>query len=215
VPYYNKPMQTGIEAHFRAIANSTALPIVLHDVPARTVRELADDTLLRLAESSQFIGMKDSARDLSHPWRLRPMAPPRFRFLSGDDTTAFAFLTGGGDGCISTVSNIDPATCREIFSNLKQGRMQLAQHLQQQLLPLAVLIAEENPAAVKYALSLLGLMRPDTRLPLVGLSEQAKARIEDAITAIGENDFTPDEKNASRATSAQDHAYSSAPGGTS
>lgn len=215
VPYYNKPMQAGIEAHFRAIANSTALPIVLHDVPARTIRGLADDTLLRLAESPQFVGLKDSTADLSRLLRLRSMVPARFRLMSGDDATTLAFLAGGGDGCISIVSNIEPSTCREIFSNFKQARMQFAQRLHQRLLPLATLVAEENPAAVKYALSLLGMMRPDARLPLVGLSDQAKARIAGAIAAIGEKDITPGETNASRAISARDHAYSSAPGGTS
>ena len=93
--------------------------------------------------------------------------------------------------------------------------MQFARCQHQRLLPLAILVAEENPAAVKYALSLLGAMRPDTRLPLVGLSDQAKARITDAIAAIGEDDLTPGETNASRAISARDHAYSNAPGGTS
>jgi 4-hydroxy-tetrahydrodipicolinate synthase len=212
VPYYNKPMQAGIAAHFRAIANSTALPIVLHDVPARTIRGLADDTLLRLAESPQFVGLKDSTADLSRLVHLHSMAPPQFRLLSGDDATALAFLAGGGDGCISIVSNIKPSICQDIFSNLRQGRMQFAQRLQQRLSPLTTLVAEENPAAVKYALSLLGVMRPDTRLPLVGLSDQAKAKVADAIEAIGEDDLTPAETNASRAISARDRAYSSAPG---
>jgi 4-hydroxy-tetrahydrodipicolinate synthase len=215
VPYYNKPMQTGIEAHFREIANSTALPVVLHDVPARTIRGLADDTLLKLAQTPQFIGLKDSTADLSRLLRLRSMAPEQFRLMSGDDATALAFLAGGGDGCISIVSNIKPSTCRDIFSSFRQGRMQFARSQHQRLLPLTILVAEENPATVKYALSLLGPMRPDIRLPLVGLSDQAKARIADAIAAIGENDITPDETNASRAISAPDRAYSNAPGGTS
>jgi 4-hydroxy-tetrahydrodipicolinate synthase len=215
VPYYNKPMQAGIDAHFRAIANSTALPVILHDVPARTIRGLADDTLLRLAETPQFIGLKDSTADLSRLVRLRSMAPPRFRLLSGDDATALAFLASGGDGCISIVSNIKPSMCRDIFSSVRQGRMQFAQRLHQQLSALTILVAEENPAAVKYALSLLGLMRPDTRLPLVGLSDQAKGKVADAIAAIGEDDLTPAGTNASRAISVRDRAYSNAPGDTS
>jgi 4-hydroxy-tetrahydrodipicolinate synthase len=215
VPYYNKPMQAGIDVHFRAIANSTALPVILHDIPARTIRGMADDTLLKLAETPQFVGLKDSTADLSRLVRLRSMAPARFRLMSGDDATALAFLAGGGDGCISIVSNIKPSMCRDIFSSFKQDRMQFAQRLHQRLSPLAALVAEENPAAIKYALSLLGAMRSDTRLPLVGLSDQAKARITDAIAAIGEEDLTPGETNASRAISAQDRAYSNAPGGTS
>jgi 4-hydroxy-tetrahydrodipicolinate synthase len=187
VPYYNKPMQAGIDAHFRAVANSTALPVVLHDIPERTIRELADNTLLKLSESPQFIGLMDSTGDLLRPARLRPMLPGRFRLLSGDDTTALAFLASGGDGCISIASNIAPAMCQKIFSNYRQGRMLSAQRLQQRLLPLAGLAAKENPAAVKYALSLAGLMRADTRLPLAGLSDEAKAAVADAIAATGKD----------------------------
>ena len=215
VPYYNKPMQAGIEAHFRAIANSTALPVIVHDIPARTIRELADSTLSRLVESPQFIGLRDSTGDLSRPLHLRSMVPARFRLLSGDDTTALAFLSNGGDGCVSILSNIAPSTCREIFSSYRQGRMQSALDLQQRLSPLASVVAEENPAAVKYALSLLGLIRPDTRLPLVGLPDQAKAAVAEAIVAIGEKDLMPDEKNASHATSARVHAYNEVRGGIS
>jgi 4-hydroxy-tetrahydrodipicolinate synthase len=215
VPYYNKPMQAGIEAHFRAIADATALPIILHDIPSRTVRELADDTLVRLSESPQFIGLKDSTGDLSRPASLRSRVPARFRLLSGDDATALAFLCSGGDGCISILSNVAPSMCREIFSGYRQDRTQFARQLQQRLSPLAELLAKENPAAVKYALSLLGLMRPETRLPLVGLSDQAKAQVADAMLTIGEDDLTRDEKNASHAISAPDPAYSSAPGGIS
>ena len=186
VPYYNKPMQAGIAAHFRAIAGATALPIVLHDIPARTIRELADETLLKLSESPQFIGLKDSAGDPSRPMRLRLMLPARFRLLSGDDTTALAYFASGGDGCISMVSNIAPVICQTISSDCRQGRMQSALCLQQRLSPLATLLARENPAAVKYALSLLGLMRPDTRLPLVELSDHAKAEVAAAIDAMNE-----------------------------
>jgi 4-hydroxy-tetrahydrodipicolinate synthase len=212
VPYYNKPMQAGIAAHFRAIANATALPIVLHDSPGRTIRELADDTLLKLVESPQFIGLRDSSGDIARPMRLRPMLPMRFSLLSGDDATALAFLGCGGDGCVSLVSNIVPEMCHAIFSNYRHGQVRTAQQLQQQLLPLAALIAKENPAAVKYALALLGLMRPDTRLPLVGLSDQARQDVAAALVTLVEKDITPpDEKNASRAISALDRAYSGAP----
>src|SRR5712675_233606 len=92
VPYYNKPMQAGIDAHFRAIANSTALPIILHDIPARTIRELSDDTLAKLAQSRQFIGLRDGTGDLARPMRLRSVVPLEFRLLSGDDATALAYF---------------------------------------------------------------------------------------------------------------------------
>jgi len=189
VPYYNKPMQAGIAAHFRAIADSTALPIILHDIPARTIRELSDDTLAKLAQSRQFIGLKDATGDLARPMRLRSMVPLGFRLLSGDDTSALAFFANGGDGCISTVSNVTPELCQVIFSSCRQGRWQSARYLQSQLAPLAALLASESPAALKYALCLLGFMRPDTRLPIVELADAAKAEIASALAAIGEEDL--------------------------
>src|ERR1700716_2944446 len=109
VPYYNKPMQAGIYAHFRAIAGSTALPIILHDIPSRTICELSDDPLARLAESRQFIGLRDGTGDITRPLRLQPLLPSGFRLLSGDDATALAFLANGGEGCISTNTTVEPA----------------------------------------------------------------------------------------------------------
>jgi 4-hydroxy-tetrahydrodipicolinate synthase len=189
VPYYNKPMQAGIDAHFRAIANSTALPIILHDIPARTIRELSDDTLAQLAQSRQFIGLRDGTGDLARPVRLRSMVPLGFRLLSGDDATALAFLANGGDGCVSVVSNVAPELCQVIFSSCRQGRLQCARYLQSRVSRLAALLARENPAALKYAMCLLGLMRPDTRLPIVELAETAKAEVANALAEMGEEDL--------------------------
>jgi 4-hydroxy-tetrahydrodipicolinate synthase len=169
VPYYNKPMQAGIQAHFRAIADSTTLPVIVHDIPSRTIRELSDETLARLAESRQFIGLSDATGDIARPLRLRALLPTGFRLLSGDDATALAFLSLGGDGCISTISNIAPGLCQAIFSSCRQGRLQSARYLQHRMVPLTAALAQESPAALKYALSLLGLIRPTTRLPIVGL----------------------------------------------
>lgn len=189
VPYYNKPMQAGIAAHFRAIADLTTLPIILHDIPARTIRELADDTLAALSQCRQFIGLKDSCGDLARPIRLRSMVPQGFRLLCGDDATALAFLANGGDGCVSVVSNIVPELCQVIFSSCKQGRLQSARYLQRRIAPLAALLARENPAALKYAMCLLGLMRPDTRLPIVELADAAKAEVASALAEMGEEDL--------------------------
>jgi 4-hydroxy-tetrahydrodipicolinate synthase len=189
VPYYNKPMQAGITAHFEAIAEQTALPIILHDIPSRTVRELSDDTLARLAESTQFIGLRDGSGDIARPMRLRPRLPSGFRLLSGDDSTALAFIANGGDGCLSMISNVAPDLCRVIFSSCRQGRLQSARYLQSRLAPLTALLAKESPAALKYALCLLGLMSPNTRLPMVELDDAAKSEVASAITAIGDEDI--------------------------
>src|ERR1700686_769545 len=169
VPYYNKPMQAGIDAHFRAIAGSTTLPIILHDVPSRTIRELADATLARLAQSRQFIGLRDGTGDIARPVRVQSLLPPGFRMLSGDDATALAFVANGGDGCISLVSNVAPDLCQGIFANCRQERLQTARYLQNRLAPLTAALGKESPAALKYALCLLGLMAPCTRLPIVEL----------------------------------------------
>jgi 4-hydroxy-tetrahydrodipicolinate synthase len=189
VPYYNKPMQAGMIRHFQAIADSTDLPIILHDIPSRTLRELSDDALARLAECRQFIGLRDGTGDIARPLRLRSLLPPEFRLLSGDDATALAFLVHGGDGCISTVSNIAPLLCQAIFSSCQHGCLQSARHLQSRLAPLTTALSRESPAALKYALCLLGLMRPNTRLPIVELAEAAKAEVASAIAGIDDEDL--------------------------
>jgi 4-hydroxy-tetrahydrodipicolinate synthase len=189
VPYYNKPMQAGITAHFRAIAEQTALPIILHDIPSRTIRELSDDTLARLAESRQFVGLRDATADITRPMRLRPRLPSGFRLLSGDDATALAFMTNGGDGCLSMISNVAPNLCRVIFSSCRQGRLQSARYLQSRLAPLTALLAKDGPAALKYALCLLGFMSPNTRLPIVELDDLTKGEVANAIAAIGDEDI--------------------------
>ncbi len=189
VPYYNKPMQAGIYAHFRAVADATTLPIIVHDIPSRTVRELADDTLARLVESRQFIGLRDGTGDVARPMRLSSRVPPGFRLLSGDDATALAFIAAGGDGCISMISNVAPDLCQVIFSSCRQGRFQCARYLQRRLGPLETCLCRESPAALKYALSLLGFMYPGTRLPLVELGGPAKAAVAKAVAGIADEDL--------------------------
>jgi 4-hydroxy-tetrahydrodipicolinate synthase len=189
VPYYNKPMQSGIRAHFQAIAEHTALPIILHDIPSRTIRELADDTLARLAESRQFVGLRDGTGDVGRPMRLSAQVPPGFRLLSGDDATALAVIASGGEGCISLTSNVAPDLCRAIFTSCRKGRLQSARYLQHRLAPLVAALSRESPAALKYALCLLGFMAPNTRLPMVELGDAAKAEVASAITEIGDEDI--------------------------
>jgi 4-hydroxy-tetrahydrodipicolinate synthase len=195
VPYYNKPMQAGIYAHFQAIAGSTTLPIILHDIPSRTARELSNDTMARLTESKQFIGLRDGSADIARPMRLRTLVPSGFRLLSGDDATALAFIANGGDGCVSMISNVAPELCQVIFSNCRQGRLQSARYLQSRLAPLTDLLSKESPAALKYALCLLGFMDANTRLPIVELDDSAKAAIASAILGIGDEDLACPSEN--------------------
>jgi 4-hydroxy-tetrahydrodipicolinate synthase len=210
VPYYNKPMQEGMIAHFRAIAASTTLPVILHDIPARTVRGLSDTTLERLAESAQFVGLLDGAGDAARPLRLQQRLPPHFRLLTGDDATAPAYMMAGGHGCMSAVANIIPGLCRAIHASLSEGRPQSARLLSSRLSPIAELLAADHPAALKYALARLGLMTPDTRLPLVPLSEAAKPLVEAAIARLcDENLVNP--RRAWPATPVPDRACSGLP----
>jgi 4-hydroxy-tetrahydrodipicolinate synthase len=189
VPAYNKPMQEGMLAHFRTIAGSIGLPVILHDVPSRTLRPLADETLLRLVESRQFVGLRDGSGDITRPMRLSRHLPAGFRFLSGDDSTAFAFMADGGDGAISEISNIAPDLCRTIFSYVRQGRLQSARYLDKRLIPLIGCLGKESPAALKYALSILGLMSPATRLPIVPLGNAAQAEVARAFAAISDEEL--------------------------
>ena len=185
VPYYNKPTQSGMYAHFRAIAEAIGLPIILHDVPSRTVCGLADDTIARLAEMPQCIGLEDATGDASRPLRLRALVGSEFRLLSGDDATALAFFAQGGDGCISVAANAAPGLCRAMYSAWKQGEIARAQQLAAVVVRLAAALSREsNPAPVKYALSLMKLMSRRVRLPLVELNSDSKAEIERVLAYI-------------------------------
>jgi 4-hydroxy-tetrahydrodipicolinate synthase len=188
VPYYNKPTQIGLHGHFSAIANATGLPIILYDVPSRTVCGLADETITRLAEMPGIIGLKDATGDVTRPTRLRSLLGPDFRLLTGDDTTALAFISQGGNGCISVTSNVAPGLCRNMFLACRQGQIASAQRW---VIPVAKLTAalfrESSPSPLKYALSLLGLMSPMVRLPLVELTDQSKAEVAAAMILVCEN----------------------------
>jgi 4-hydroxy-tetrahydrodipicolinate synthase len=189
VPYYNKPMQSGIKEHFLAIADATDLPIILHDVPARTNRELADATLVRLAQSRRFMGLKEATGDISRIARLRPHLPAGFRLLSGDDATALGFIASGGDGAISMIANVVPGLCRSISACCRKENWQAARALHNRLAPLEALLSREGPPALKTALSGLGLMRPDPRLPLVEPEAAIAREIARAVAAVIEQDL--------------------------
>jgi 4-hydroxy-tetrahydrodipicolinate synthase len=178
VPYYNKPTQSGIFAHFRKIAGSTGLPVILYDVPSRTACGLADETIARLAGLPGVIGLKDAAGDATRPTRLRPLVGTDFRLLCGDDALALAYFAHGGDGCVSVTSNVAPGLCRNMFLAWRQGYSVRAQRLARPTAQLtAALFQESNPVPVKHALALFGLISPDVRLPLVRLSDQSRVEL--------------------------------------
>ena len=185
VPYYNKPIQSGLYAHFRAIAQSTGLPVILYDVPSRTACGLADETIARLAKLPQIIGLKDATGDVTRPARLRSLVGSEFRLLSGDDATALAFLAQGGDGCISVTSNVAPGLCRAMFLACRQGQLSRARQFAIPIAPLtAALFREASPAPVKYVLSLFGFMSATVRLPLVEVTDQNKAELAGILAQV-------------------------------
>ena len=185
VPYYNKPMQDGLAAHFSAIAAATALPIIVHDSPSRTARALADATMIRLAQSPQFAGLRDSSGDVTRLARLRPQLPPGFRLLCGDDATATAFMLQGGHGCVSLLANVVPDLCGDLADACLREQTGTIQDLGGRLAPLAAALAQDSvPAALKCALTLLGLMSPYVRLPVVAMDAPSKAAIATALAAI-------------------------------
>jgi 4-hydroxy-tetrahydrodipicolinate synthase len=188
VPYYNRPTQAGLYAHFCAIAARTCLPVILYDIPSRSGCALADLTIVRLVEVAQIAGLKDASGDITRPARLRPMVGTEFRLLSGDDATALSFVANGGDGCISVTSNVVPTLCRNMYSAWKREQVAQMQWLSRPVERLtSALFVESSPVPLKYALSLLGLMSPKVRLPLVELSPHAKEEVHAVLSCLEED----------------------------
>ena len=172
---------------FARSPKSTGLPIILHDVPARTVCGLADDSIARLAELPQFIGLKDATGDVARPLRLRSLVGSEFRLLSADDATALAFFAQGGDGCISVTSNVVPGLCRAMYLAWMRGQIAQAQQLAMAVARVtAALQRDSDPAPVKYALSTMDLVSPRVRLPLVELSSESRAEIDAVLARVSE-----------------------------
>jgi len=188
VPYYNKPTQEGLYAHFRTVAEATKLPVIIYNVPGRTVADIADGTIARLAaDCPNIIGIKDASGDLNRPSNLRRLLGDReFAMLSGEDGTALGFNAHGGQGCISVTANIAPSLCAEFQKATLDGDYARALELQDLLFPLhRAMFVETSPGPVKYAASLLGLCSPFARLPMVEISDASMRAVEEAMRAAG------------------------------
>lgn len=184
--YYNRPHQDGIYEHFKAVHDATDLPIVVYNVPPRTIIDIQPETLSRIAGLTRVIGIKDASCDLSRPIREALLIDKDFCFLSGEDPTAVAYNAHGGQGCISVTANIAPALCAQMQSSCQQGQYEVALDIQRRLMPLhRALFVEPSPAGVKFAASLLGLCNSRCRLPLVDLQPQTQQQITRAMTAVG------------------------------
>ena len=188
VPYYNKPTQAGLFAHFRAVAEAAPeLPVLIYNVPGRTVTDIANDTIVRLArEVPNIVGIKDASGDLTRPSLLRLALGEDFIQLSGEDGTALGFNAHGGRGCISVTANVAPALCAEFQEATLRGDHAKALQLQDRLMPLhRAMFVETSPGPVKYACALLGLCTSFARLPLVEIAESSKEAVEAAMRQAG------------------------------
>ena len=182
-PYYNKPTQDGMYAHFKTIHDATGFPIIIYNIPGRCVVDMNVETMTRLAQLPNIVGVKDSASDLSRPLQTRHEIGADFCQLSGDDITAAAFLAQGGVGCISVLANVAPKLSADLQNAWRAGDLETFAATRDKLLPLARdLFCESNPAPVKYAAKLLGLCDDEVRLPLLRTSEAARKKVEDALT---------------------------------
>jgi 4-hydroxy-tetrahydrodipicolinate synthase len=186
VPYYNKPTQEGIYRHFRAVAEAVDLPVVLYNVPGRTVADLQHDTVLRLAQVPGIVGIKEATGDIARAAWLVREAPAGFAVYSGDDPTAVALMLLGGHGNVSVTANVAPRAMHELCVAAMAGDAKRATEIHMRLLPLhKQLFVEPNPVPVKWALARLGRCGGALRLPLVALSDAAQPVVERALRDSG------------------------------
>jgi len=185
-PYYNKPTQEGLYQHYKAIHDATGLPIIIYNIPGRSVINMTVETMARLAKLPRIVGVKDATGDILRPPRTRAECGDNFVQLTGEDGNALAFLAVGGKGCISVTSNVAPALCAQMHQAYAKGDMATAQKINDQLMPLHdAMFCETSPGPVKYAASLLGLCRYEFRLPLVPISKANEKLVEDVMRDVG------------------------------
>lgn len=184
-PYYNKPSQEGLYQHFKAINDAINIPIVIYNIPSRSVVDMSVATMGRCFELKNVVGVKDATANLARPSQTRAALGTEFCQLSGEDATALAFMAHGGHGCISVASNVAPRLCAEFQNACMAGDFKKALALQDRLMPLhEILFIETNPAPVKYAVSRLGFGTPDMRLPMVPVSEASRRAIDAVLLRL-------------------------------
>lgn len=185
-PYYNKPSQAGLYAHFKAVHDASNLPIIIYNIPGRSVVDMSTDTMAELFELPRIIGVKDATGDLDRCASQRAAMGPDFIQLSGEDATALGFNAMGGQGCISVTANVAPKLCAEFQDACLAGDYKKALTIQDRLLPLhRAMFMEPSPAPAKYAASLLGLCGDSVRLPLLAATEGARSTIAAVVHDLG------------------------------
>lgn len=185
-PYYNKPNQAGLIAHFHALCEAVDLPIVVYNIPGRTNVDILPSTMAQIAKHKNIVALKDSTGDPSRTTLHKALCKPEFNILAGDDNLALGFAAHGAIGVVSVLSNLMPKTVSNMQNHLAKGDYSGAREINQKIDPLQrALFVEPNPVPVKFAMAELGLCEPDVRLPLVGLSDASKIAIKEAMKLAG------------------------------
>jgi 4-hydroxy-tetrahydrodipicolinate synthase len=185
-PYYNKPTQEGLYQHFKAIHDAVDLPIVIYNIPPRSVIDMSVATMARLAKLKNIVGVKDATMDLARPLRTRLAIGAEFCQLSGEDITVLPYLAQGGHGCISVTANVAPRLCADLHEAWQRGDFKTVARVNDRLAPLHdAMFCEASPGPVKYASSLLGKTTAETRLPLCEIAPESKERVAQAMRGAG------------------------------
>src|SRR5476651_225676 len=185
-PYYNKPTQEGMFLHFSAIHDAVDLPIIIYNIPPRSVVDMSVATMARLAKLRNIVGVKDATMDLARPLRTRLAIGPEFCQLSGEDITVVPYLAQGGHGCISVTANIAPRLCADLHEAWQRGDLKTVASVNQRLAPLHdAMFCESSPGPVKYAASLLGKASAEARLPICEIADESKDRVAAALRGAG------------------------------
>ncbi len=184
-PYYNKPTQSGLYEHFKLIASKTKIPIIIYNIPGRSIVDMSIDTMIQLSKIQNIVGVKDATNDLFRPLLTRKKMQNDFCYLSGEDGTALAYLAQGGHGCISVTANVAPKLCAEMHLKWQEGNLSKAQEINLKLASLHnTLFIESSPGPVKYAASLLGLCKENTRLPLTSIKDHTKELVKSCLQEL-------------------------------
>ena len=185
-PYYNKPTQEGLYQHYKAINDAIGIPIIIYNIPGRSIVDMSVETMARLYELKNIAGVKDATANMARVSQQRAAMGPDFNQLSGEDITALGFMSHGGHGCISVTSNVAPRLCAEFQAACLKGDFAAALKLQDKLSPLHInLFIETSPSPIKYAMSLIGKCADTVRLPMVPASEKAKTAVRQAMVHAG------------------------------
>ncbi|MGB2492606.1 MAG: dihydrodipicolinate synthase family protein [Candidatus Puniceispirillum sp.] len=186
-PYYNKPTQEGLYRHFTSVAKAVDVPVIVYDIPGRSIVCVSDDNLLRMAKDhSNICGIKDATSDVARPTKLQTSLGAGFTQMSGEDATTLPYLAAGGHGAISVTSNIAPKQVAEMHQAWQAGDIKTAQSINARLMPVHdAMFCEASPGPVKYAAELLGICSAETRLPLCEIADDSKAQVKAALRSAG------------------------------